>query len=38
MESFRSAAGAPQTKFVISFTGSSVTAGHDNHFNTSAPV
>lgn len=62
IESFKSAAGAPKTKFVISFTGrcgslffqticacyivkhllvhfySSVSAGHDNHFNTSAPV
>ncbi|KAJ1394190.1 hypothetical protein B484DRAFT_407962 [Ochromonadaceae sp. CCMP2298] len=25
-------------KFVISFTGSSVTAGHDSHFNFSTPV
>jgi len=25
-------------KFVISFTGSSVTAGHDSHFNKSTPV
>lgn len=25
-------------KFVISFLGSSVTAGHDNHFNFSTPV
>eukprot|EP00428_Durinskia_dybowskii_P085305 CAMPEP_0170431214 /NCGR_PEP_ID=MMETSP0117_2-20130122/41279_1 /TAXON_ID=400756 /ORGANISM="Durinskia baltica, Strain CSIRO CS-38" /LENGTH=599 /DNA_ID=CAMNT_0010690749 /DNA_START=31 /DNA_END=1830 /DNA_ORIENTATION=- len=27
-----------KTKFVISFTGSSVTAGHDSHFNASTPV
>jgi len=26
------------TKFVISFTGSSVTAGHDSHFNKSTPI
>eukprot|EP00598_Pedospumella_elongata_P005182 CAMPEP_0184974064 /NCGR_PEP_ID=MMETSP1098-20130426/5635_1 /TAXON_ID=89044 /ORGANISM="Spumella elongata, Strain CCAP 955/1" /LENGTH=444 /DNA_ID=CAMNT_0027496585 /DNA_START=51 /DNA_END=1382 /DNA_ORIENTATION=+ len=29
---------AEKTKFVISFTGSSVTAGHDSFFNASTPV